>query len=325
MNTQYYFQRIALSIGLIVVLTLLSQSIKGQARYFDERYITTQAYLNPVLVNPGAIGQSGYHTILFNYRNKWATFPGAPKTYSARYDGSIGNRLGLGVMVLSDSNGALETLKGQLGLSYSLHSDNNKMGIGLATEFIGHGIDAGVLNDENLDSAADALLLARLDGQNFFDVSVGVQGVYAEKFIYGLTLPGLISSMLDASNGEATEQVFGYMLQLGYRFNAEAYDIVAEPSIMIKSLRYVPLHVDINLLGKFLDEKLTGGVTYTVGADERLGFLIGARVNAFNFFYSYNISRHNFQAYNNGSHELSVRFDIGRKDKPTVMNPEVEK
>lgn len=313
-----------LPLAMIVVMLSIATQSNGQARYFDERYITTQGHLNPVLVNPGAIGQADYHRLLFNYRNKWASFPGAPKSFSARYDGPIGNRLGLGVMVLSDNNGALQTLKGQLGLSYSLHTDINKMGIGISTEFINHGVDAGILNEETVDGT-DVLLLSRLDGENFFDVSAGIQGVYADKFIYGLTFPGLVSSMLDAGNGDAAESTFGYMLQLGYRFDSREYDIVAEPSIVVKNLRYVPIHVDINVLAKFLDEKLTGGVTYTVGADERLGFLIGARVNAFNFFYSYNISRHEFQSYNNGSHELSVRFDVGRKDIPVVKNPMIEK
>jgi len=310
----------ALLCGIIFLISMsVASTVSGQARYFDERYITTQGYVNPVLFNPGAIGQSGYHQILINYRNKWASFDDSPKSFIGSYDGSVGNNIGIGAMIVSDNNAALETLKGQLGVNYTIKSANNKIGVGLTTEFIGHNIDAGVINDETVD-ASDVLILNRLDGRNFFDISLGAHGVYDDKFIYGVTLPGLLSTMLDDTES-TVENEFGYILHLGYRFKVESYDIIAEPSIIVKSLRYVPLHVDINLMGRFLDEKLSGGVTYTVGADERLGFLIGARVNAFNFFYSYNVSRHQFQTYNNGSHELSVRFDLGRKDK--VMTTDV--
>lgn len=303
-----------LAVTILLLAGSLSTSLFGQARYFDERYISTQGFVNPVLFNPGAIGQSDYHQILVNYRNKWASFDDSPQSFIGSYDGQIANNLGLGAMFVSDTNASLETLKGQIGLNYTVRSESNQLGIGLTGEFIGHNIDAGILNDNTVD-ASDVLILDRLNGRNFFDVSLGFHGVYDGKFTYGVTLPGLISTMTDDAEDSSVENEFGYIVHVGYKFDVQSYDIKVEPSVIVKSLRYVPLHVDINLLGQFLDERLSGGVTYTVGADEKLGFLIGARVNAFNFFYTYNISRHEFQQYNNGSHELSVRFDIGRTDK----------
>ena len=316
MNIFNIKQTTFLTAALIILSISVSNVVFGQdgsPRYFDERYISTQGYVNPVLFNPGAIGQSDYHQIIVNYRNKWASFPDSPKSFIANYDGSIGNNLSLGAMFLSDNNAALQTLKGQLGLNYTINSAANKLGIGLTAEVIGHDIDAGIINDDTVDGS-DVLILDRLNGRNFFDISLGAHGVYDDKFIYGLVLPGLLDMMLGDEDDEVANE-FGYILHLGYRIDVASYDMIIEPSIIAKSLRYVPFHVDINVLGKFLDEQLTGGISYTVNADEKLGFLIGARVNAFNFFYSYNISRHEFQQYNNGSHELSVRFDLGRKDK----------
>lgn len=302
-------------------LVFVCSQMIAQPRYFDERYIFTQSYAQPVIVNPGAIAQSGYHSVLLGYRNTWGGFDGTPKSFLLSYNGDLGNRLGLGALVLSDTNGALETTKGLVGVSYTIESPDNKVGIGLTGEIIQHGVDSGVLNDELLDEN-DQSILARFDGINYFDVSFGVFGEYQEKFIYGLALPSLISSLL--TDTEVTsEQTFGYIVQLGYKYDLPQYDMKVTPSIMAKQLNYVPFHVDINVLGEFLDEKLTGGLSYTVGADERLGFLIGARLNAFNFFYSYNISRHEFQSYNNGSHEVSVRFDIGRKDRMTIQKEEM--
>jgi len=302
---------------ICLFVTFASQAF-SQVRYFDERYIFNQSFVNPVLINPGAIAQADHQQVLLSYRNKWATFPGTPRSFALSYDGTLGNRLGLGAMVLSDRNGALETVKGQLGLSYTIESAENKLGFGLTGEIIQHSLNASVYDDGQVDQN-DPHISNRFDGVNFFDLSLGLYGVYQDRFIYGLTLPSLVNSMFDNIETVEYERTFGYIIQLGYKFDMTSYDIVATPSVVVKQLMGVPFHVDINMLGEFLDQRLTGGVTYTVGADERLGFLIGARVNAFNFYYSYNVSRHEFQQYNNGSHEVTIRFDIGKMDKKTEM------
>ena len=51
---------------------LYAAGMNAQSRYFDERYIYTQAQVNPQLINPGAIGSAMKHQVLLNYRNKWS-------------------------------------------------------------------------------------------------------------------------------------------------------------------------------------------------------------------------------------------------------------
>lgn len=138
--------------------------------------------------------------------------------------------------------------------------------------------------------------------------------MYNNNISYGIVLPSLVSSRLDDTTSSFDKE-FGYIAHVGYKWDVEGYDMKLEPSIFVKQLNYVPLHIDLNLMGKFLDDKLLGGVSYTIGADERFGFAVGTRVNSFNFIYSYNVSRNQFQAYNNGAHEFSVKIDIGRTDK----------
>ena len=303
---------------ILIAILFVCQLVNGQARYFNERYTYTQYHLYPVLINPGATGASGNHQVVFNYRNKWAAFPDSPKTFTFSYDGDLGNRIGFGGLLLNDNFGELSTTKGQLSFSYTIDSPTNKVGFGLATEFIQHKLSGGAINNPYIE-ITDPILLQRLDGNNFFDVSFGIHGLYDGKISYGLTLPALISSELAdiLSNGDSSE--FDYILNFGYRLEATENDIIVEPSIYIKQLMFVPLHVDINLKVGFLEERLTTGLTYTLGADERLGFLIGTKVNSLNFHYGYNVSRHSFQQYNNGSHELTVGFDIG-----SYNNQEIE-
>jgi len=83
---------------VVALLFVGSATLSGQSRLFGERSVFTQYYLTPFLVHPGATGQNDYGQVVGIYRNTWATFPGAPKTFAFGYDGAIGNRIGIGVI-----------------------------------------------------------------------------------------------------------------------------------------------------------------------------------------------------------------------------------
>jgi len=294
----------------IVILAACCNSMFAQVRYFDERYISTLAFLNPVIVNPGATGAMGTHQIIVNYKNKWASFPDSPKSYHLSYDGPVADRLGFGVLAAADSNGALETTKIQASLSYTIESLKNKISAGFSAEYVNHGLSGEVLTHKYIDQG-DAIIDERSLGNGFFDVSVGAYGLYNNTITYGIALPSLVSSRIDQNSNDVLSREIGFILNAGYIYKREGSDAVFEPSIFLKQLNHVPFHVDINLLGRFANDKFRGGITYTVQGDEKVGFIIGTAFNAMNINYSYNASRHEFQTYNNGSHEFSLRFDIG--------------
>lgn len=313
---------------IVIVFGSVASEAQSQQRYFDERYIYSQNFIYPVLVNPGATGIQDYQQLILNYRNTWATFEGAPKTITLNFNGPIGNRLGFGAQLFRDSFGALETSKGMLSLSYTIDSENNRLGFGLSTEYIQHIVSGSALNNEIVD-VEDPTLLQRLDGNQFFDASFGVYGIYDESFKYGVSFPSLISSKINIEDGDPGERDLGYIAHFAYSTRANNSDIGLEPSIFIKSLNNIPTHVDLNLKATFLDDQFTGAVGYTLGADKRIGFLLGAAVDNLNFYYSYNISTRAFQDYNNGAHELSVSFSFNKdknkgntaEDAPDPMNP----
>lgn len=303
--------------SIVVFCFIALAQVNGQRRYFDERYITTQHYITPVLINPGANGITGDRELVFKYRNKWASFPDSPKTVMVNYNGPVANRVSFGAFLMQDNNGALQTTKGQLSLAYTIDGATNKLGFGLSGEYIQHKVSGSNFDNPLLD-ISDQIILDRLDGSQFFDVTFGVYGLYDEKIKYGLAFPSLISSSLDETYDATIEpDGFNYIFNVGYIIDLKEEDIILEPSIVVKQLMFVPSHIDINLKAEFLDRRLTGGLTYTVGADERLGFLVGAKVNTLNLYYSYNVSRHDFQQYNNGSHEISIGITFN-KDKEKI-------
>ena len=298
-------------IAFTLIITFLALSLNGQIRYFDERYVSTMMQLTPVLVNPGATGFENTHQFIANYRNKWATHPGTPKTYMVSYDGPIADNLSFGAQFLNDTNGALRTSKVQGTFAYMLRTAVNKLNVGLSGEYIQHGLDAALLTDASVEGG-DNEIISRVDGTSFFDVSVGVYGVFDEKVTYGLVLPSLVNTRL--GNDLVTDvdsREFGLIANIGYKYAIDGVDASIEPSIYFKRVNNVPTHADINILGRFADDKFRGGYTYSVGADNRVGFLVGVTFNALELHYGYNLSRNDIQTFNNGSHEISLRFDIG--------------
>jgi len=162
----------------------------------------------------------------------------------------------------------------------------------------------------------DPKVVAALDGAEYFDATVAVYGLYKKKLSYGLVLPSLVSSRLnEKTNTSSEDRNVGFIFHSGYNFKATGADVIFKPSVFVKNLANVPTYLDINLNVSFLDERFTGGITYTVGADNRLGFLLGANLDKFFLFYSYNTSSNPLQDYNNGSHEVSFSVSFGGKSK----------
>lgn len=292
----------------IVIFATLNA--KAQERYFDERYIYSQAFIQPVLINPGATGFSGTQNLFLNYRNTWSGFNGSPTSATISYDGTLIDRVGVGVLLMQDNYGSLRTNKAQLALSYGITSSKNDLRFGLSTEYVNHGLNNSDANDFQFDPS-DALVRQRRAGVQFFDLSVGMYGLYDKKLSYGIALPSLISSRI--SEGTNDPRDLGFIFNVGYKLMNVATDVNLEPSIFVKKLNNVPTHIDLNLKAGFLEDKLTGGVTYRVGADNRLGFLLGFNLNVIDIYYSYNTSTWQFQEYNRGSHEVSIKLALGGK------------
>lgn len=284
-------------------------TINGQSRYFDERYIYSQHNIYPSLINAGAIGSNDFQEIFVSYRNTWAGFTDSPKTIAVGYNGPVGNRLGFGAQLLSDSYASLKTTKGQIGLSYTITSSTNKVGFGISTEYIQHNLSGSGLTSSLVDKD-DPLILQRLDGTQYFDASFGIYGLYNNKLTYGVSFPSLISSRI-SDDGSDVDRTIGYIFQIGYRLVSGITKISIEPGLVIKSLMNTPSHIDLTAKFGFLEDKLIGGVAYTLGGDKRLGFLIGTAVESLHINYIYNVSSADIQTYNNGSHEISIGFRFG--------------
>lgn len=287
---------------LIIGINVLSFS--------QQRYIYSHYLINPVLLNPGATAFQGNQKLFLNYKNTWADHPGSPKTFSASFEGPVANKVGLGAFVMSDNFSALQTLKAQLSYSYNVKGEGFDLGLGFTTEYIGYKVN-GSLSDGPADKN-DPLLIARQDGKKYFELAIGAFGIVQDKFQISLCFPSLVRTELGDNSATDTkeEKEFNYILGVGYMIKMPEYKIEITPSLYVKKLWKYNTMLDANLLFSFYDNRFSTGVMYGIGDEGTLGFLIGTRLNKFNFYYSYDFALKDFQTYNNGSHELTVGYNF---------------
>lgn len=284
-----------------------------------------QYFLNPHIMNPAMTGVHGKYRLTVNYRSQWSDFPGSPRSFAASYNGPATDRVGLGALLFTEQFGVNRNFRGQLSYSYQFGTEDYDMSLGLSTDYSQFRLSNEAITNPLYD-INDPLVLDALDGRNFFSASIGFFAKYKEQFYFGLSLPQVVFTRIDDGEGDGESQI-NYVATLGTRIAVPNYDMNVEPSIYLKKLGNVDLHVDINVLADFLDERLYGGLSYSIGAGSRFGFLIGARVNSFRVFYGYDVSYQEFQEYNNGAHEVTVNFDLFSKflkEKKELEKIEVE-
>ena len=92
-------------------------------------------------------------------------------------------------------------------------------------------------------------------------------------------------------------------------------DFDLEPSIALRKVGMkAPILWDANLMGYFLNDRLIGGLSFLIGADQTgAGVTLGTVLNRLRLFYSYDIMTGDFQPYNNGKHEFTIGISIAKK------------
>lgn len=304
-----------LILGLAATLTSKAQEAATYSQY----------QLFPVLYNPGVTGFSGSHEFILNARKSQTGFSGTPVSYTAMYHGSIGDKLGLGGAIFSEKIGDMTSTKVQGNYAFRFRLQKAQVGIGLTTEFINKRVNSGLLSDP-LVQAGDQSLEDQVGGQQIFDATAGVHVLYDERLFVALALPNTVRTRLDQGvidgpQVTAPNDRSNYFFHFGYIVNRPAQGFSVIPSLALRNYRDVPFQVDLNVQGRFLEDKLVAAVTMRPGTSGLAGLMIGTMLKGAQIVYSYDIAFGPFQQYHTGSHELTLSYVIKPKAKRAVTAP----
>lgn len=302
---------------IIAIIITLSSAFLAKAQ---DEMIFTHYILNPVLINPAASGFNDNQNFFVHYKNQWTGFTNAPRTIAASYNGTLGEKLGIGGFVSQENAAYMNRFRGLLSYAFKFQMNDFKGSLGLSTEFKRMSLSNDILNN-GLYKPGDLVAESSLAGESFFDATMGFYGVYMDKFTMSFAMPNLIQARLsDVAGGSQSRGGLRYFnAMMGYKHQAESVKI--EPSILVQKMIDAPIRIDLNMKASFLEDKIMGGVSYRAGTGGGFGVLVGTRVNGLTFAYSYDYGLQGFQQYSTGGHEISVGFSIGRKRSTATEAP----
>jgi len=273
----------------------------------DPQY--TQYMYNMNVVNPAYAGSRGTLSLGLLGRTQWTSVDGAPKTFTFDAHAPVGEKVGVGLSIISDEIGPSKEQNIYADVSYTL-----------ATSDVGRlafGLKAGVtLLDVNL---LDATLPESSTGNDpVFDENINDAypnfgaGVYyyTDKWYAGFSVPNILKSEhmdKDNINTKASEEVH-YFLTGGYVFDLSS-TLKFKPSLMFKGVAGAPVSVDINA-NFLMYERFEVGASYRIEDSVSLLFNFGVTPD-FRIGYAYDYTISEFSNSNTaGSHEIILLYDI---------------
>ena len=266
----------------------------------------SQYMFNMLHINPAYAGSRAADNITLLYRNQWIGLAGAPKTGAFSWDKRADDsNVGYGLEVYSDKLGIETTTGFQAFYSYHLPFENSYLSLGLSGGLLNYKV---AYSEAVTNTGGDPVYQTDI---NSWLPTAGFGMVYVTPVWYvGLSIPALLNTKVSAK-GTVTSSGFGtnnhYFLTGGYDFVLDE-NMKLKPSVMIKAVKGSPVQYDINTMWWFKD-KLGLGVSYR-HADAVVGLLEVQITPKLRLGYSYDYTISDFRTYNQGTHELMLRWEI---------------
>ncbi|WP_324670952.1 type IX secretion system membrane protein PorP/SprF [Hymenobacter sp. GOD-10R] len=301
---------------LLVTVPALAQQEAQYSQYMNNNY----------LLNPGATGAEDYIDVKLSYRTQWVGLEGAPKTYYASINSSLGKWRttgkrtlrewrrpfhALGGYVYRDVTGPTSRTSAYASYAYNLAlTPKIRAALGVSVGMQQYAVDGQQLQFFDPTTQAASAASRVLDG------SVGLW-VYSSSFYVGVSGTQLLGNKLDFSYG--LNQVGAgapgntlkrhYFVTGGVRIPlSEDWSVV--PSVLVKAVNPAPLSFDLNAKLKYRD-LLWAGVSWR--AFDSAIAMVGLSYEQFMLGYSYDAGTSELSGYHHGSHEVLLGLRLKKR------------
>ncbi len=318
--------------GVIIGVLVLAGLFTAGTTHAQQLPQYSQYMFNGLHINPGYAGYKNEGYIQSTYRDQWAAFPGAPKTFTLTADLSANEgRMGFGASLVSDRLGPTETNSVLFTYAYRIKTgDRSFLGLGVSAGFAEYVLDPSKLrpedpNDPDLPEGKVNLFTPNLNSGLFFNT---------DRFYAGFSAYNMLGKRaLTREDVALGFHDFHFFLTAGALIEL-SNEVEFKPSFLIKHVVGSPINYDLNAMFMFVE-------TLWVGASYRSNVQLWnsnlqrdlSRRNAVAFMveifvmpsirlgYAYDHSTNVLESYRNyNSHELSVGYYL-KKRKSTMKNP----
>jgi len=294
------------------VLILLPMMLMGQLTPVTNHYV-----LNPLRINPSYAGSRGGLSVAAFYRQQWVGLNGAPRTMSLELDAPVlSDKLGLGLFVVNDKIGVTRQTEVMTSYAFRISVGNGTLAMGLGAGLVATNTAWSDLIV--LDPGDDYFLI---DSKVFVVPDFSFGTYYSGKnYFLSFSIPRLLGYRFDFDKNKYSLKVepgnYNYVLNTGYMFPLGAKARVM-PSALVSYSPGDRLLYDGSLHFILYDRVWLGATYRSTGSVTALAqFAIN---NQLKMAYSYDFDFGKLGTYNNGSHEVMLRYEF--RYKVDVINP----
>ncbi|MDO8999642.1 MAG: type IX secretion system membrane protein PorP/SprF [Bacteroidota bacterium] len=301
---------------------VLASALSGLTIHAQQDPMYTHYMYNTLMVNPGYAGSRDALTVTALHRSQWVDFKGAPVVQSITLHAPLKNdHFGLGLSVLNDKIGTTNktSVFGDFAYRMAL-TKKSKLALGISA---GANIFQANLSSLQIGDQADPVFQNNIN--NHVTPNFGFGAYYSrERFYAGVSVPNLIQnnySKIDLANGNTltgSEQRH-YFFIAGAVINLSE-NVAFKPTTFVKVTSAAPVQADVTASFIFMKKLLLGAMFRTGDA---FGGLVGFNITeqlhiGYSFDWSYGLQT---AKYNQGSHEVVLRYDFMSYDKKQIHSP----
>ena len=304
-----------ITFAVALSITCFSANAQQDAMYTHYMY-------NTLMVNPGYAGSRDALTVTALHRSQWVDFKGAPITQTLTAHTPLRNQhIAIGVAVENDKIGPINNTSAFVDFAYIMKlTKKSKLSLGLNA---GVNVLQASLTSLNADEQNDPILKENINNHTTPNFGFGAY-YYRERFYAGVSIPNLLEnnySSITQANGnilEGKQQRHYFLIAGGLIHLNDDWDF--KPTTYVKVTAAAPVEADLTA-SFIIRKKLLIGAMFRTG--DAFGALIGVDItDQFHVGYSYDWS-YGLQTfkYNQGSHEIVLRYDFIFFDKKRIRTP----
>jgi type IX secretion system PorP/SprF family membrane protein len=316
------YHKLKFFLGFFLV-SLYSFSQEGIAVYSD--YLSDNYYL----IHPSMAGAASCDKIRLTARKQWFDQSDAPALQTLSYNGRVGERSGVGIILFNDKNG-YHSQKG-MKLTYAHHImfsrdefDLNQLSFGVSADFFQSELDeTEFLQSGDFDPIINGTIVQK---DAYFNLDIGASYNYLDFYVHG-TVKNAIETRREIYTEYESDNLRKYLLSAGYVFG-DRDRILWEPSILFQLVdKTKEKSIDINMKAykNFDFGKLWGALSYRRSFDgaeylsgssissQKLQYItpiIGVNFDKFMFAYTYSYLSGPVNFDTGGFHQITLGIDL---------------
>jgi len=275
-------------------------------------------------------GAANCDKIRLTARKQWFDQSDAPALQTLSYNGRVGERSGVGIILFNDKNG-YHSQKGAK-LTYAHHLmfsrdefDLNQLSFGVSAGFFQSQLDETEwLQSGDFDPIVNGMIV---QDASYFNVDIGASYNYLDFYVHG-TVQNAVETKRKIYTDSESANLRKYLLSAGYVFG-DSDRILWEPSVLFQLVEKTQEKwIDVNIKAyKNLDfGKVWGGLSYRRNFDgaqylngsgavvaqkqQYITPIIGVNYNKFMFAYTYSYLSGAINYDTGGFHQITLGIDL---------------